>query len=65
MLMICLYLIMLLNSLDREYIVIPFRGMLILKRDEVVSAFADDIAVILENLWVSAPALQNFSKSSR
>ena len=34
----------------------------ILKRDEVVSAFADDIAVVLENLWVSAPALQTLFK---
>ena len=29
-----------------------------LKNDEVVAAFADDIALVLEDFWVSAPAIQ-------
>ena len=30
----------------------------ILKRNEVVDAFADDIAVVVDNFWVSAPVLE-------
>jgi hypothetical protein len=32
---------------------------LLLQQDESVGAFADDIAVVVKNLWVSMPALQN------
>ena len=37
----------------------------ILKRDEVVDAFADDIAVVVDNFWVSAPVLEIISSSSK